>query len=150
MGPLPSSPGKRRSKHTQAQRFQWQEVGDRARAHLWGSACPPTAKAEGTVGLSAQGWSLSSLTLSPVPPPGDHSGRGGDPGEVSTTVLSLGEPLLTWTGPLLPGPAAPVSAGSGRWVVQGGGWGSRHIQPLSAFPSPAATHPHRCSGCLRL
>lgn len=96
----------------------------------------PQHPSRGAAGLSAQGWSVS-ISLSPRwRPQATTLAEAGDPEEVSTTVLSLGEPLLIWTGPLPPGPAAPGCAGGGRWVMQGGGWGSRHIQALSAFPPP--------------
>lgn len=110
--------------------------GDRARTHLWGCTCPSTPKAGGTVGLSAQGWSLSILTLSPAPPPGDSSGRGrGSRGRAHLGPVPWRAPAHPH-GPTAAWPSSSGVAGSGRWDGARRALGEQAHPPLSASPSP--------------
>lgn len=138
--------------------FGDKEVGDSIKragpGHASGELCPPPPKlrAQQALLLAAGVCPFSLLPWSCLQEP--SLAGAGDPEEVSAAVLPLGEALLTWTGPLLPGPTAQVCPCSGGCKVGGGVGGNRNVPAtLSPLPSPLerlrGPEPMRLSGCSR-
>lgn len=160
MEPLPSSPGTQKSEHTQAQGFQWEggegcDMEGQSQDVPMGMcpphpASPPKLRAQQAFPLQTE-VSPSSLSSRCCPQETTRA-EAGDAEQVSTTVLPLGEPLLTWLGPLLSGPPAvwPRSSlvpllwamqGSERWGVGGRG-GEATCQSLCQHPVPTPLPTH--------